>query len=310
MSTNYDFSLMPDMATFVLVVETGSFSNAARQLDATPSAASRSIARLERAMNARLLHRTTRKLSLTDAGKTAYRHCRDMLDSARSALNVSGSQDEAPAGRLRICTPRALGRFLIHPHIPAFLAVYPHVDIELMLDDHDHDLFEGQIDLAFRVTGEPPPSLMGRRLFRIEHLICATPAYLERRGRPASPKDLKSHSCIALSSASQDSRWKFSKDGKTVSVDVHGRYTVNHTGVRLDAVFNDIGIGSMPLFTARKALADGLIEQVLPDWSFKTNYHGDVWLLYPPTRNLAPKVRHFIDFIAKRLQVSLQDIAA
>lgn len=212
-------------------------------------------------------------------------------------MDHSGAEHDVPMGRLRVSAPRALGRFFVHPHIQEFLSRYPGIDVELLLEDRDLDLYEGHIDLAFQVKDEPPPSLVGRRLFQIEHVICATPDYLDAHGRPAEPKALKYHSCIALSSAPEDARWKFSRNGTTVSVDVQGRYTVNHSGVRLEAVLNGTGIGSMPYFTAKQALADGLVEQVLPDWSFRTNFHGDVWLLYTPTRYLPAKVRCFIDFI-------------
>lgn len=302
MRINHDVALLPDMALFAQVVEASSFSEVARKRGMTPSAVSRSIARLERATGTRLLHRTTRKLSLSEAGTEMYQHCRDMLDAARSALQVAHQREMRPAGKLRVSSPRALGRFFVHPHIAPFLRTYPDVDVELRLDDRPLDLYDGDIDLAFRVTDDPPASLMGRKLFRIEHVICSTPAYLDQHGRPQHPRDLKGHSCIALSRAVDDSRWRFTRAGKTISVDIEGRYTVNHAGVRLDAVLSGIGFGSLSFFMARDALEAGLIEQVLPAWAFKTNYHGDVWLLYPPTRYLPAKARCFIDFIAERLQ--------
>lgn len=293
------------MATFVIVVETGSFSEAARQMGTTPSAVSRSIARLERALKFPVLQRTTRKLRLNDSGREVYKHCRDMTDSAQAALKVSEKFSEEPAGKIRVSAPRALGRILIHPYIPEFLDTYPKVDVVLRLEDRYVDLIDEEVDLAFRVTDEPPPGLMGRRLMRIEHIICATPAYLAQYGMPTHPQDLKSHSCIALGEESIDSRWKFTKDDKTISVEIHGRYTANHTGVRLDAVLHNLGIGGLPYFTARKALEEGLVTQVLPDWTFKTNYHGDAWVLYPPTRHLPTKLRSFINFIADKLQSDL-----
>jgi len=301
MSKDQASSLLDEMATFVRVVDSGSFSEAARQLGSTPSAVSRAIARLERALKTRLLQRTTRKLRLSDSGQGVYRHCRDMLDSAHAAVEVSGQLSGEPAGKIRISVPRALGRFLVHPCIPDFLALHPKVDVVLRLEDHEVDLIDGQIDLAFRITDEPPPGLMGRRLMRIEHIICATPDYLAAHGTPAHPHELKKHSCIALGEDAVDSRWKFSKDGRTVSVDIDGRYTANHTGVRLDAVLHHIGIGGMPYFIARPALEEGRVRQLLPDWTFKTNYYGDAWMLYPPTRYLPPKLRAFIDFVSARL---------
>lgn len=302
MSTNYLLPLLNEMLIFARVVETGSFSETARLLGTTPSAVSKSIARLELQLNARLLQRTTRKLRLSDAGESVYQHCRDLMNSAHAVMELSGKLTDEPEGKIRISAPRALGRFLIHPYIPEFLALYPKIDVVFHLEDRYIDLIDEQIDLAFRITDKPPPGLMGRALIRIEHIICATPTYLEQHGTPSHPQDLKDHSCIALGEAATDSRWKFSKDGKTLSVDIQGRYTANHTGVRLDAVLHNLGIGGIPYFTARAALQEGLIKQVLPEWTFKTNFHGDAWVLYPYTRHLPAKARLFIDFITSKLR--------
>lgn len=301
MSTNSTILPLNEMITFVRVVESGSFSEAARQLGTTPSAVSRSIARLERQLKTRLLQRTTRKLRLSDSGAAVFKHCQDMLLSANAAMEISGHFNDEPDGKIRITAPRALGRFLIHPYIPEFLTLYPKVDVVLRLEDRYVDLIDEQVDLAFRITDAPPPGLMGRPLIRIEHIICASPAYLKKYGAPSHPHELKNHSCIALSEEPIDSRWRFSKDNKSVSVDVQGRYTANHTGVRLDAVLHNLGIGGLPHFIANEALERGLVEQVLPEWAFKTNYYGDAWILYPYTRHLPPKIRFFVDFIASKI---------
>ncbi|KAA8996636.1 LysR family transcriptional regulator [Affinibrenneria salicis] len=301
MSTNKTLSLMGEMAVFVKVVETGSFSAAARQLAATPSATSRAVARLEKALGARLLQRTTRKLRLSDSGQQVYTHCLAMVNAAQAAMAVSGQLSDEPQGSVRLSVPKAVGRFVIHPHMPAFLARYPKVDVSLLLDDRYVDLIDDRVDLAIRITDQPPPGLMGRRLLDIEHLLCATPHYLAQQGTPQHPHDLKEHSCICLGEEPGDARWKFRRGNKVVSVNVHGRYAANHTGVRLDAVLQHIGIGSLPYFTARHALQQGLVVQVLPDWQFRSHYSGGLWLLYPPTRHVPPKLSVLINFLAERL---------
>lgn len=174
-------------------------------------------------------------------------------------------------------------------------------DVVFRLEDQPLDLIDHDLDVAFRITDEPPPGLVGRRLMRIEHIICASPAYLELHGMPAHPLELKQHSCITLSEEPADARWHFSKDGKHLHVDVQGRYAANHTALRLDAVLSNLDIGSLPLFIAEHALKSGQVVQVLPDWTFKTNYHGDVWMLYAPIRHLAPRIRVFVDFMVNRL---------
>ncbi|PWF24864.1 LysR family transcriptional regulator [Corticimicrobacter populi] len=301
MSTNQVTALMDEMAVFVCVVEAGSFSAAARQLGSTPSAVSRAIARLEKGLGTRLLHRTTRKLGLSESGTQVYGHCRDMLGSAQAALAVSGQLHDTPQGQIRVSVPKAVGRFVVHPHMPDFLAQYPHIDLLMRLDDRYVDLIDGQIDIALRITDQPPPGLMGKRLFDIRHLVCATPAYLARHGTPSHPGDLSQHSCIYLGEEPGDARWKFRHDGKTVSVDVQGRYAANHTGVRLDAVLRHLGIASLPYFTAKEALQQGALVRVLPDWTFQTQYCGALWALYPPMRRLPAKLRVFIAFLAERL---------
>lgn len=301
MSTNQSIALLNEMAVFAKVVETGSFSEAARQLGATPSAVSRAIARLEKALGTQLLQRTTRKLRLSESGRDIHQRCREMLDAAQSVLAASGGFDAAPQGQVRVSVPKAVGHYLVHPHVPDFLAAHPRVDVLLRLEDRYMDLIDEEVDLAIRITDQPPPGLMGRRLTRIEHLLCATPEYLAQHGTPQHPQGLKTHSCIYLGEAPGDARWRFRRQGERVTVEVRGRYAANHTGVRLDAVLRHLGIGSLPYFVAREALTQGRIVQVLPQWGFRTHYCGDLWALYPATRHLPPRLGAFVNFLAERL---------
>ncbi|MCH4196219.1 MAG: substrate binding domain-containing protein [Serratia liquefaciens] len=182
-------------------------------------------------------------------------------------------------------------------NLQAFLRRYPKVDVRLRLEDRYMDLIDDRVDLALRITERPSPGLIGRQLMTIDHLLCATPAYLAQQGTPQHPQDLALHSCIYLGETPNDARWKFRQAGKTVTVNVRGRYAANHTGVRLDAVKQHIGIGSLPYFTARQALDDGEVVQVLPQWDFLSSYHGGLWLLYAPNQYLPPKLRVFIDYL-------------
>ena len=301
MSINLPLPLLAEMAIFVRVVETGSFSEAARQLGSSPSAVSRSISRLEKALATRLLQRTTRKLRLSDGGEEVFKRCSEMVSAARSVMEISGQFTHEAEGVVRVSVPKAVGRFVVHPHMPEFLRRYPKVDVELLHEDRDIDLIEDNVDLAIRITDRPPPGLIGRQLLRIDHLLCATPKYLAEHGTPLHPQDLRQHSCIYLGETPSDARWKFTQGGKAVTVGVRGRYAANHTGVRLDAVLQHLGIGSLPYFTARHALEQGLIVQVLPDWTFLASYHGGAWLLHSPTRYLPPKLRVFIDYLVECL---------
>ena len=300
-SINLPLSLLAEMVMFVKVVEAGSFSEVARQLGTSPSAVSRSVSRLEKALAIRLLQRTTRKLRLSDDGEEVFKRCCEVAGAAQSVMDLSGRFTRSAEGLIRISVPKAVGRYVIHPHMPEFLRRNPHVDVQLILEDRYVDLIDDNVDLSIRITDQPPPGLVGRQLFPIEHVLCATPAYLAEHGTPAEPEDLRGHSCIYLGETPADARWKFKQGARSVTVGVRGRYAANHTGVRLDAVLQHLGIGSLPYFTARQALDQGLIVQVLPEWSFIASYHGGAWLLHAPSRYLPPKMRVFIDYLVEQL---------
>jgi DNA-binding transcriptional LysR family regulator len=255
------------------------------------------VAKLEQALALQLLHRTTRKLRLSESGEEAFAHCRTLLAAADAVMAIGGRGAVEPEGLVSVSVPKAVGRFVLHPHMPEFLRRYPKVDVRLRLEDRYMDLIDDRVDLALRITDRPSPGLIGRQLMRIDHLLCATPHYLAQHGTPQHPHDLAAHSCIYLGETPSDAQWKFRRSGKTVTVNVHGRYAANHTGVRLDAVKRHIGIGSLPYFTARQALDGGEIVQVLPEWDFLSSYHGGLWLLYAPNQYLPPKLRVFIDYL-------------
>ncbi|ABU78528.1 LysR family transcriptional regulator [Cronobacter sakazakii] len=296
-----NLALLPDIAVFVQVVESGSFSAAARKLGSTPSSVSRSVSRLERELGCKLLVRTTRKLRLSEAGSGVFQRAVSMMDAARDVMARGGTASQSPQGRVTLGVPKAVGRFVIHPLMEEFLTRYPQVDICLRLEDRYMDLIDDEVDLALRITDSPSPGLYGKPLMPIEHLLCATPDYLARHGTPETPQALRHHSCISLGETAADARWKFRRDGKSVVVQTHGRYAANHTGVRLDAVKRHLGIGSLPRFTASDALAAGEIVQVLPEWEFISSYSGRLWLLWSTSRHMPAKIRALIDYLTEKL---------
>ncbi|AJF71620.1 transcriptional regulator [Raoultella ornithinolytica] len=296
-----NLSLLPDLALFVQIVEQGSFSAVARLTGTTPSAVSRSVSRLEREMGSKLLHRSTRKLRLSDAGKTVYAHALEMLESARLAMDAASSAQQVAQGKLTLSVPKAVGRFVIHPLMSEFLARFPQVDVCLRLEDRYLDLIDDGIDLALRITHSPSPGLHGKPLMPVSHLICATPHYLRQHGAPQNPQDLRDHSCISLGETPADARWKFRREGKTEIVQTRGRYAANHTAVRLDAVKQNLGIGSLPLFTAREALERGEIVQVLAEWEFISSYSGELWLLWAGNKHMPARMRAMIDYLSEKI---------
>ena len=301
MSINSPLENLPDMVVFARVVDAGSFSGAARQLGLTPSAVSRQVARLEGVLRVRLLERTTRKLRLTEAGSAAFTRCQALVAAAREVMALSDSQSATPRGLVRVSMPKAFGRQVVHPLMPAFLARYPEVDVQLIITDRTVDLFEESVDLAIRITDAPPPGLAGRPLTTIRHLVCASSQYLAAHGTPAHPRDLAQHSCLYLGEDDRDRHWRFQRGAEEVTVRVSGRYVANHSEVRLDGARQHLGIASLPEFTAREALARADLVTVLDDWEHKTDYAGTAWLLYPPNRFLAAKLRVWIDFLVAAL---------
>ncbi|MBT9493277.1 MAG: LysR family transcriptional regulator [Paucibacter sp.] len=306
MSINYSFDNLSDMAVFACVVEAGSFSAAARQAGVSPSAVSRQIARLEALLRVRLLERTTRHLRLTEAGTAAYASCQQMLAAAREvmALSDSGQAEKAAqaSGLLRVSCPKAIARHLIHPLVPAFLAQYPLVDVQLIVTDRTVDLYQEAIDLAIRVGDAPPLGLAGRPLLRLRHMLCASPAYLREQGEPGHPRELAAHSCLYLGEDERDRHWRFSRrGGEAVVVKVKGRYVANHSELRLEGALHGLGIASLPEFVARAALAAGQLLPVLADWEHGNDYAGMAWLLYPSNRFVAPKLRVWIDHLVAGL---------
>lgn len=301
MSINSPLENLPDMVVFARVVDAGSFSGAARQLGLTPSAVSRQVARLEGVLRVRLLERTTRKLRLTEAGSAAFTRCQALVAAAREVMALSDSQSATPRGLVRVSMPKAFGRQVVHPLMPSFLARYPEVDVQLIITDRTVDLFEESVDLAIRITDAPPPGLAGRPLTTIRHLVCASPQYLAAHGTPAHPRDLAQHSCLYLGEDERDRHWRFQRGAEEATVRVSGRYVANHSEVRLDGARQHLGIASLPEFTAREALAKADLVTVLDDWEHRTDYAGMAWLLYPPNRFLAAKLRVWIDFLVAAL---------
>ena len=181
----------------------------------------------------------------------------------------------------------------------AFFHRYPQVDVCLRLEDRPLDFIDDGIDLALRITDTPSPGLHGKPLMPIRHVICATEPYLQQHGTPYTPQDLRAHCCISLGETPADARWKFRREGKSETVQTYGRYAANHTAVRLDAVRQHLGIGSLPLFTAHEALANGDIVQVLPEWEFISSYSGDLWLLWAGDKHMPARMRAMIDYLSE-----------
>lgn len=301
MGTNAFLKVLPEMVSFMRIAELGSFSAAAEQLGITPSAASRQLTRLEKALGVQLMQRTTRQLRLTEAGTEAFARCSELVAAAQGTMEIGQQYASAPRGRVRISAPGAFARHVLHPHLLSFLQHYPEVDVQLIAEDRDIDPIREGVDLVIRLTQDPPPGLAARPLMRVEHLLCATPRYLTRHAAIGHPNDLALHSCLSLGEHAHDHHWRFRKGAEDAEVVVQGRYAVNHSQIRLEGVLADLGVGCIQSFMAHEALADGRVVRVLPDWEFQARYHGQAFILYPPSRFAVPKCRVLIDHLVEAL---------
>ncbi|WP_296650379.1 LysR family transcriptional regulator [Paraburkholderia sp.] len=293
--------LLPDLATFAQVVESGNFSSAAHPLGTTPSTISRQVQRLERALGTRLFERSTRRIRLTESGMQVYRHCREMIDAASGAVDAASQLTAQPRGRVSISAPISLAKSLIHPKIPGFLRAYQEVDVQVVFDDREIDPIRDHVDLVVRPTPTPPQGLVARQLGTVRWLPCASPGYLRARGTPAVPNELAQHDCLCLGDTPDDNRWTFRQGNHTQTIEVRGRYIANDVSARREAALEDWGVASLPEFAVADDLRAGRLVQVLPAWLFEPRaYSGPVWLLYPPNRLMPPKVRALIDWLVEQ----------
>jgi DNA-binding transcriptional LysR family regulator len=289
--------MLNEMAVFARVVDCGSFSAAARQLELSTSAVSRHVSRLEAHMGGRLLHRTTRSLALTELGVQVHGACVRMLSTAREIHALAGSYSARPNGVIRMTAPVVFGQVWLAARLPVFLDRYPEVEVRLTLVDRIVDLIEDGVDLALRITDAPAPGLAARPLLPIRYVLVAAPQYLARHGAPATPDQLPAHRCCYLGYARFGERWQLRRGEELVSVSVPCRLTINNSGALMAVVEAGGGIGLVPDFAARAALELGKVAQVLPEWTFGAPYAGTAYAVYLPGPHLALKVRALIDYL-------------
>lgn len=205
-------SLLPDLATFILVVNEGSFTAAAHKLGVTPSALSKLITRLELALNVKLFERTTRKLMITQAGQRVYDQCLVMINAAQQAVDLSDADHSEPSGSLTVAAPEAFLHSVLQPFVLPFLKQYPYIQLKLRAADGEIDLFRHNIDVAFKLTDKPDENLVMRELCKTNLVLCASPDYLQQRGVPAHPTELIAHDCLYLAETERDHIWDFLKE--------------------------------------------------------------------------------------------------
>lgn len=285
------------MAAFARVVEAGSFTAAARDLGISTPVLSKRVAELERGLGARLLHRTTRRLSLTEAGSAFYEHCARVVEEAGKAEEAVARLSDAPRGLLRVTAPVAFGSSHVAAAVPEFLEHYPEVQIDLELDDRIVDLASEGFDLAIRLTGNPQPNLVARRLATASRLVCAAPVYWRRHGKPRTPAELARHNCILYGSAPGAGEWFFNGPAGEERVRVGGNFRVNGSDALREAALGGLGVIRLTSITVDRELASGCLETALGEYASPDT---DIYAMYLPNRYLSKKTRVFIDFLSAR----------
>ena len=291
---------LSDIAVFVDVVQTGSFTAAAERLEISKAVVSKYVTRLEQRLGARLFHRTTRRLTLTEAGEALYGRSASALAELENAERDVAQLAGAPRGRLRVSAPTYFGTVTIAPLLKPFLLRYPEITLDLDLDDRIVDLVRDRYDVAIRISSSVDSALVARRLATSTLVTVASPAYVRRRGRPRTPAELRQHACLGYSHARMPNEWRFrARKGPWVAVTVESALYCNNDFVLKQAALDGLGVGVFPRFFIARELAERSLVEALPDYDMPAL---SVSAVYASRRHVPPKVRAFIDFTAEALR--------
>ena len=293
---------LPDLeglAIFARVAEFRSFSRAAEELKLSKATVSKAVGRIEARLGARLFNRTSRRLALTEAGQALATRAAAMLAEGEAAESEALSQSAAPRGQVRLAAPMSFGVLYIAPLLPDFFRAHPGISIDLHLSDAQADLIGGGFDAAIRIAALPDSSLMARRLCDMPIHLVAAPSYLKAHGKPRHPLQLAEHAGLGYSYQLTPDTWRFhNKDGETASVRPSGPLRVNNGEAMLPSLIAGLGVGVLPQFILRDALARKELEIVLPNWSLPPSA---VYWLTPPGGPRPKRVEALADFFAARL---------
>lgn len=291
------------MAVLVAAVDGGSLSAAGRKLGMPLATVSRKISDLESHLKTRLLSRSTRQLSLTDAGRDYVDCCRRILEQVGEAERAASGEYSAPRGELVITAPIVFGRRHVLPLGIEFLRAYPEVDLRFSFRDRVVNLLEEHVDMAVRIGELPDSSLIAVRVGMVRRVVCASPDYLARRGIPQQPADLQAHDCITFEGMAGSQAWDFLDDGSPLTVPVHSRMTINTAESAIDAALAGVGLTRVLSYQVAEALHSGALVRVLPAFEPRAL---PVSLVYASQGRLPLKLRAFIDYALPRLRQRLE----
>ncbi len=289
------------MDAFVRVVDTGSFTAAARQLRVGQPAVSKMIAQLEEHIGVKLLLRTTQGLKPTEAGENFFEHAKRSVEEADEAVSKARGVGAALTGRLRVSGAVTFARLHIVPRLPRFMALHPALDVEVLLDDGNVDLVEAGIDVALRMGDLRDSSLTARRIGQGARVVLAAPAYFAARGEPETPADLIEHEAVIYDQRGGGTVWSFKQGASEKIVTIKGRMRSNAAEAVREAVFAGMGLAIASEWMFDRELAAGTVRRVLSDWALPP---VGLWVVFPSGRNASMKARAFANFIEQDMQLS------
>lgn len=292
-----------DIAVFTTVVEQGSLSGAGRKLGLSKSAVSKRVDRLEQALGLRLLQRSTRSLSMTEAGKMIHEPAAQSMALLDEARNHASNVTETPQGLIKVTTSVAFGRLSVAPVLSEFLRLYPQIKVQLVLLDRTVDLVDEGFDLAIRLTRVPPDQLVAKPLMSIEYVLCASPKYIEAKSIN-TPDDLASLNCLSYSLQGLSNEWVFQKDKAKEVVKVTGNILVNSSEIIRDLILEGTGVGLVARYAVAKELDSGKLHELLPAWRPAGSFTQTAYAVWKQQTHLPQKTRVFIDFLHSRLAQS------
>src|ERR1700716_520898 len=281
-----------EMAIFERVAERGSFAGAAEDVSLSPSAVAKLITRLEQRLGVRLINRTTRRLALTAEGEIYPDRVREILGAIEAAESEIASARASPRGHLRV-------HHQLAPALPDFLARHPHITFDFMVTNRSVDLVGENVDVSLRIGPLEDSGLVSRKIVDLSRVVCASPGYLARHGRPAAPGDLLRHACLTLSRNPGSASWPFRINGKLTRIDVKGPVSADSADMLLQLAIGGAGILRLSEHVVAPSIHEGLLQPLLQDAQGPETY--PLFALLPPGRHQAPKVKVFIDFLIERL---------
>ena len=284
------------MKVFVRVVSEGSFARAAERMRLSRAVVTKHVMSLEERLRTRLLNRTTRKLSLTETGRTYYEHCTRILGELERAEEEITQLNTAPRGTIRISSGVSFGALHLAPAISEYLMREPEVKMDVMLDDRVVDLVQEGFDVAIRIGELPSSNLVARRLAPSRMVICASPGYLKKFGTPRVPEDLVKHNCLRYAYQATRNEWRFHGPEREHAVRVDGNLFANNGDTLREAALHGLGVCLAPTFIVGPDLKSGRLKEILQDYPYPEQ---GVFAVYP-NRQLPAKVRNFVDFLVTR----------